>query len=362
MPPRRSLTDLILRKLAADWRTHRDYNRYYLFSLPSATRTALVSYLNAFGAGVTASDLQLILAQPSELTTEFNAEDIDLASLNDDLTSLDLNGAIGNTISLREVTGCLFPAHTQRALSHSHSLAQPCGSHSEAAVSDSWDQVAPNSNGAAENASSLPRALLPRLTHLSLALAPSDAFESLTDPQKMRRSIAPISWRHLLALAKHLPTLTHLSLAYWPPPTFTPNSKFTTVTTPQGTRLTVSGTGPYSHSLDEDWSEAILVLRRLSKSLYSLEYLNLTGCSAWWAVLAETADRDSVDWAGDWGKITELDLHHGHEMRDEGELGQAALLLERRKEAGQLAVRVERHVRTKRAGRGRRIEVHRDFI
>ncbi|KAJ4294848.1 hypothetical protein N0V88_005085 [Collariella sp. IMI 366227] len=53
-----------------------------------------------------------------------------------------------------------------------------------------------------------------------------------------------------------------------------PNARLATFVSPHtGRNVPVSGTGPYSHSLDDDWAEAVLLLRRLSRSLYGLEYL-----------------------------------------------------------------------------------------
>jgi hypothetical protein len=348
LPPRRSLTDLIIRKLTANWDVHRDYDRYYLYALPSETRAALISYLSLYGQGVTVSDLQLILAQPPELADVPDAEHVDTSTLNGDFTSLDLCGALGKSISLRELTNCLFPTHGREV-----QLEQ-------APVTESWDDSA--DKGTSQVIPGLLSPLLPRLTHLSLALIP--ASEPSTDPQKMLNSRATVSWKHLLSLAQHFPTLTHLSLAYWPEPSLTPNSKLAAMTTSHGLRVSLAGTGPYSHSLDHDWSEAILVLRRLSKLLYSLEYLDLTGCSGWWTALLESADHDAVDWSGDWGKMTEVVMEYGYGQEEDSLsiLVEAAIYLERRKDAGRLAARVERHIRTKRAGRGRRIEVTADSL
>jgi hypothetical protein len=114
------------------------------------------------------------------------------------------------------------------------------------------------------------------------------------------------------------------------------------------------GTGPYSHSLAEDWYEAIMVLRRLSKSLYGLEYLDLTGCGAWIPALWSSAGPDSmVDWVGNWGKITSLLLYPGYELDEDSGIEETA-----RHVAMMASVdKIERHIRAKRAGRGRFITV-----
>jgi hypothetical protein len=114
----------------------------------------------------------------------------------------------------------------------------------------------------------------------------------------------------------------------------------------------------YSHAIDHDWSEALLILRTLSKNLYALEFLDLTGCCSWfYALMAETG-HDFVNWADHWGKITELRLYTGWTP------GPNALLSEKEKytEAVQTARNVEKHVRTMRAGKGRFIVVERDSL
>ncbi len=120
----------------------------------------------------------------------------------------------------------------------------------------------------------------------------SDPFILGMDPQYSSAA----SWRQLLSLASRFTALTHLSLAYWPEPTLTPNAKLASVVSPDGRTVQYGGTGPYSHSLDNDWSEAILLLRRLSKVLYRLEYLDLTGCAEWYPALYSEADGDTIDW------------------------------------------------------------------
>jgi hypothetical protein len=245
--------------------------------------------------------------------------------MNETFTYLDLSGSVGRSLKLRELSDLLFPPE-----------AEPVD------AQESWD--------APENTSpDIPRPLLPNLTHLSLALDPG--------------SPHAVSWRQLLAFAAHLPGLTHLSLAFWPEPTLTPNATLATVVSPQtGRSLQYGGTGPYSHSLDDDWAEAVLILRRLSRRLYGLEYLDLTGCGAWfpalWATAGEEGD-ESVDWAGAWGKITTLVLHPGYRFVEEHGKGGDDEGDELVRFWGLLSAarRVEGHIRAQRAGKGRFITV-----
>ncbi|KAG7125186.1 hypothetical protein HYQ44_001426 [Verticillium longisporum] len=139
-------------------------------------------------------------------------------------------------------------------------------------------------------------------------------------------------------------------------PSLTPNAKFSTIAGAQGRDLPYSGTGPYSHTLDDDWTEAIILLRRLSKYLYGLEYLDLTGCSAWYSVLTYEQDGDRIDWEGHWGKMTTLRLRYGFPISENTPEADR----EARAKAIAVAEQVEKRIVGKRAGKGRFITVERD--
>jgi len=96
-----------------------------------------------------------------------------------------------------------------------------------------------------------------------------------------------------------------------------------------------------------------MVLRRLSKSLYELEHLDLTGCGDWSEALFSSSGHDSVDWVGDWGKITTVLLHPGYRLAEAAGVAEIA----KYRDLVQSAERVERHITAKRAGRGRFITV-----
>lgn len=108
-------------------------------------------------------------------------------------------------------------------------------------------------------------------------------------------------------------------------------------------------------SLDGDFSEAVLLLRRLSKALYSLEFLDLTGCGEWAAALWMTAGvgGECVDWVGDWGKVERVRLGPGYVLGEGVEGGE--------REAWERLVGVgralERNVRGRRRGKGRGVLV-----
>ncbi|CAN8102889.1 unnamed protein product [Discula destructiva] len=314
-----SLVDIVLRKMTLDWDFQRCYNVYYLCSLPDHTRMALISNLaTIYEAGLSLSDLKMILLpQRSPDGDEDLGLQEDLSSFNEGVTHLDLSTSIGRSLKLRELSQFLFSSDSAR-----NDLPP-----------ESWDT---------DEGSYVPRPLLPNLSHLSLAADPEDN--------------ALCSWRQLLSIATHLPTLTHLSLAFWPVPCLTPNLTFTKVAASNGQTFQAGGTTAYSHTLDNEWSEQILILRKLSQSLYGLEYLDLTGCNAWFQALTASADGDKVDWVGDWGKITHLIMTTGYAPP----LGLDLQKTEKFNGVVDMATSVERTIRHRRAGRGRIFTVERD--
>lgn len=325
------MIDLVLRRMAVDWEFQSVYDQHYLHTLHSRLRSALIAYVGIWGdKGVSSRDLRIMTRPSTEEQEEGEAagnSPESLATINDDFHCLDLSGSIGHSLTVREVADILFPP-----LHASPAAVQ---------VQEAWDEA---------EAPSLPPQLLPNLTHLSLAVDPSTLSAA---------GGRPPSWKHLLSLASRLGSLTHLSLAYWPEPSLTPNAKFATVAgASSGRPVQYSGTGPYAHTLDDDWSEAVILLRRLSRSLYRLEYLDLTGCGSWFAALMYDRDGDRVDWEVDWGKVTMLTLRDGYGVAEDTVLGDR----ERVRQAAATAERVEKHIVAKRSGKGRFIDVDRDVM
>ncbi|KAJ0118117.1 hypothetical protein J7T55_014570 [Diaporthe amygdali] len=326
-PGERSLMDIALRNMALDWEYQRSYNLYHIFTLPDRIRMALISYINTmFEPGLSLLDLKIILLRQApdddagkEDTSETPPSP---SSMNEGITHLDLSISVERSIKLRDLSSLLFPTHSDNI----------------GPLLDSWD---------APESTAIPRPLLVNLTHLSLATSPETSFLS--------------SWKQLLAFSTHLPTLTHLSLAYWPIPSLTPNATFAKVVSAQGQTFQYGGRNPYSLTLDDDWSEAILVLRKLSKSLYGLEYLDLTGCAPWVKALTAhahgpNAEPDLIDWVHDWGKIETLVLTSGYSSPAIEDVGK----VEKYREFINTARTTERTIRARRAGRGRPINVETD--
>jgi hypothetical protein len=261
-PTKTSLKATCLRHMGLSWDFQKEYNQYYLATLPTELRMVLLSFIAYYGPeeGISNNDLKTVLC--------LSDDDADGFSGNDDFHRLDLSGAIGRSISLKQLRDI---------------ISAPIPGDAEA---DSWDSMPV----------SLSATLSAPLTSLK--------YVSLADPP------SSISWRGLLALARSMPTVTHLSLASWPTPNLTLNSNTATVSSRYSPRIQYGATNHYSHTLDNDWSEAAAILRRLSTSLYSLEYLDISGCSSWFPALRWTAT-PGIDWASHWGKVRVIDMH-GH--------------------------------------------------
>lgn len=264
VPPPSSLAATCLRRLARNWRFHRGYDRYYLAALPTGLRVLLLSYVARYGPddGVGYEGLKALLRPRDDMLDAFAG--------NGDFCRLDLAGSVGRSLSFQQL----------------RDLVAPPGN---AAQQESW-----------EAAPSVPPALQPPLHSLKIL--------SLADPPP------GIQWSKLLAFALCVPTLTHLSLANWPAPSVAPNCNAAKAPPLTGfpPDQYPGATNFYSLSLDGDYSDAAMVLRRLSNALYCLEWLSLDGCDGWANALRwNTADAPGIDWKRSWGKVRVVSLRGG---------------------------------------------------
>lgn len=261
-PLKSSLVATCLRHIALHWDYHQHYNQYYLATLPTKIRTILLSYIAVYGPqyGIGHDGLKAVIRPDDAMLDQWSG--------NDDFERLDLAGALGRSVSFKQLKDIIIPPQSEKE------------------EEESWDvpdyKLAPSIN-----------APLKSLKILSLA-----------DPSPT------VSWAKLLAFASLIPTVTHLSLANWPTPTLTPNSVTTTMTSRYSKNMQYGGTGFYSHNLDQDWSEAGSILRRLSNAFYSLEWLDIDGCEDWFPALRwDSPDSPGIDWVKQWGKIRRLRMH-----------------------------------------------------
>lgn len=263
-PDGHSLIHQTLKALAREWDWHIHYDQFYLATLPIRYKQTLLSYIAFYNPQrVTCHSLEVLFFDDSQL---------DGATGSETLTHLDLASSVGNPLGLKELKDIFTK---KRPITHKTMITT-----NNDTIPDTWETptLAPS-----------PTLLrFPSLTHLSLAQPPF------------------ASWRSLLALCPHLTTLTHLSLASWPVPSLTPNAKTAFRTTPRGD-VDCGGSNDYS-LCDCDFSGSATVLRRLSRSLLCLKWLDVTGCGEWIRALgAETG----VDWNGAWRGVETVVVGRG---------------------------------------------------
>ena len=239
VPEDGSLLAMSLKALARDWDWHREYDQYYLAIIPVRYKEALLHYIAVHSEyGIDRAGLELLF---------LNEHDLEDATGTEGLTYLDLSISICHPLKFSELKAFLG---TKRQRDDTGSDSPP----------ESWDAEVSSTHITPSSA-----LRSSTLTHLSL---------SYPSP----KATAP--WRGLLALLPETPTLTHLSLAHWPTPTLTPNSKTAYTSTPSGS-VQYGATGFYDHKIDLDWTEATSLLRRLCKTTYCLQWLDVSGCWPW---------------------------------------------------------------------------------
>lgn len=265
LPESGSLIATALIAIAKDWEWHKEYDQYYLALIPVRYKEALLHYIALHSPhGIDLAGLNVLFLDSSELEDATGAEG---------LTHLNLSTSIGQPVRFSHLR-TLFSTPERTASSDQNAES----------VLESWDDT-PFSEPLRQ-----PSALgrFNSLTHLSLAHPHLGA-----------------TWKGLLEIAPLLATITHLSLAHWPTPTLSPNALTAYRETPSGN---VSyGASSYYSALDNDYSEAASILRRLSKSLYCLQYLDLTGCHPWIRALAEP----QIDWCGSWRALETVKVGQG---------------------------------------------------
>ena len=263
LPDHGSLLATTLKALAKNWDWHKEYDQYYLATIPVRYKEALLHYIGEYSKHCVDRDgLQLLFQDDSELEDGTGAEG---------LTHLDLATSIGHSLKFSDL---------KALLSTKESASLPGGD--AGVLPESWDEMETFHHGPSSASH------FSTLTHLSLAHPPAYA-----------------TWKGLLSLAPHLSTITHLSLSHWPTPTLSPNSKTAYRDTPAGS-VRYGATDFYS-ALDQDWSEAASIIRRLSKSTYCLQWLDLTGCHMWIRALAYP----EIDWTGAWCALETINVSQG---------------------------------------------------
>ncbi|KAI9654382.1 MAG: hypothetical protein M1821_006698 [Bathelium mastoideum] len=258
MPVKDTLLEQCFTAMAQKWEFISEYEQLNLATMPARLKSILLSYLAAFGPdpGINVGDLRLLFLTNNEVQGGTGTHDF---------RRCDLAGLIWGDLTLPRLEKYLLSTD-KKASGDSKSLSSE--------ILDSWDQEGQ------EITPALSTNRFSGLTHLSLA-------------RPDRRS--PLLWSSLISIMSNLPRITHLSLAYWPAPSLTPNSNTASVYARGSPPVQMSGTGFYSHTLDDDFDEASNILRRLSLATVCLEWLDLEGCSEWWPALIWGIDEASKE-------------------------------------------------------------------
>ena len=304
LPKQNSLEHTVLRAMATNWSWHAEYDNTYLATLPVATRATLLSYLAVY------NDAHWPNPFPLLFPVDCDPDELDV------VTRLDLANSIGGwATTVKKIEKELV---TSKAVETKHNAGLPTADQGE--IPESWDDesepvIQTRRGNVAEvesskqSASSIPKALtfgrFSNLRHLSLAV-------------NLASASAPPAWASLITLSMHLSQLNSLSLAHWPTPTYTPNAakgrvKMVNTALPSLPNLPFGGTDLYT-SFDNDWQEAAGILRSLSRNLYCLTWLDLSGCGPWLTALTwhdENAILGSADWNGAWRNVTKIILGVG---------------------------------------------------
>ena len=248
--------------------------------LPTTMKQTLLTYINVYGLGVRVNPLRLLFMLD---------EDVDSRC---EVTRLDLTGAVGTWTTLKRLEKDCTPAEQSSAVSVNQQDLSTTASWDDEANQEDW------SSTIVDQPSSSATSSFSGLKHLSLALTPGSSG----------------SWKDLLQLVPKVPTIVSLSLAYWPQPTYTPRAAATRATikqTPSSPATVFGGSNMYS-ALDNDWREAAGILRHLSRTLYCLQWLDLTGCGDWLdAFLWQSEDAAGPEWNGSWRGVEHVSLGVG---------------------------------------------------
>jgi hypothetical protein len=331
LPELRSLLHMALRAVAEQWDWHLQCDHIHLATLPRHLKEVLLTYVTRYATERSLQSSHSTLRMLFPDIIDANGEDeAHQAFTGDaaDVTRLDLGRALGTwlqrTSSLKKE---LIRPHASQGLIRSDLQAKhESGAQAPIELPESWDDAdtplnqninhyqLPLSTPLRES----PSLRFSNLLHLSLALS--------------RSTVTPVSaasWASLLSITPHLSTLQSLSLGYWPRPTLTPHAAAVSATIKNPVsrslpRISYGGTDMYTES-ESSWQEAAGILRTLSRHLYCLSWLDLTGCGTWFGALSwtneATLDDESgadaplpatgPDWNGSWRNVEYLGLGVG---------------------------------------------------
>ncbi|KAL4793652.1 hypothetical protein BDV19DRAFT_379921 [Aspergillus venezuelensis] len=290
-PAKSSFLHMLLKSMAMHWAWHVAYDGQFLALLPTHIKIFLLSYVGYFAREQPLAGLMRGL-KPLFDNSALGEEGIGQADGDALVTHLDLGGALGQWITLKQLSTELFLAKK--------TAPKDDGPKS---VPSSWEDEVEDSRDSNTISKSLQTLRFANLQYLSLA-----------HPHP-----ASVNWNSLISLLSRLSTITHLSLAHWPVPTVTPNAVNAAVRHPTHRSLTLAygGTDSYS-AMENNWAESAGILRRLSKVTYCLKWLDLEGCADWIPALNWEGDGHpggqysaGPEWNGSWRDIEWIRLGPG---------------------------------------------------
>ena len=297
-PAARSLQHLALKHMATNWEWHAEYDHEYLPSLPTPMKETLISYIGIYNETPRVNPLRVLFITGTD------------EEACDEVRRLDISNGLGNWTTLKQLQKDLRnDAKSSQTHSEENEPSTADTGPKTRAVPEAWDddlEEDADESATAPLAGALRGPLFRNLRHLSLAISPGNP---------------SISWPSLLNLAPDISTIQSLSLAYWPQPSFTPNAAATRVLVKNpvsnGLPGVVYGGSDMYNAFDDNWREAAGILRTLSRILYCLKWLDLTGCGAWWHALTwagrthETVEEDQSprfgpEWNSGWRGVEHI--------------------------------------------------------
>ena len=288
-PPALSLQDVVVKTMAKNWKWHLENDGIYLSELPTLLKERLLSYISKYSP-ITDQDarigLRVFFPRPQDLEG-YSDEPQDE---HDEVTRLDLASLMYSWPSRGGLKKELLYTRKLRT----NTVQRTSHTKRTSGAAESWEDTS-SSSGEAEALEILPSVVqkvepsfsmrFPNLVHLSLA--------------QVSGTSSLVSWPDLLAIAPYLSTLNSLSIANWPVPAHVINDA-----TPSSPRSlysrnkvppTYAGSRNPAADFEADWAEAGSILRKLSKDLYCLRWLDLSGCTSWTAALTPQRSTQSTD-------------------------------------------------------------------
>ena len=274
LPHKGSLAYMCLKGLVQTWSDKSEDEKQDYVMLYPHLKEALLSFAGICETHSPAAQMLQYLFPSSDQV----CDDPNRSTDREQELSFDLNNTINSTFSMKQVGRKLVTR------ARPTTVFRQCQEREDDMI-DSWDsipeahQIALSSPGVPVR-SIRPRLIFPSLKSLSLAIRPENSQYA--------------SWAELLEIVDALATLESLSLAWWPKPSYVRYFHQTSSirrgpasVSPMNRMFALIPDASGVRGTDQEWEEATRILRTLSRSLYCLKKLNVTGCYPWLAAADE---------------------------------------------------------------------------